>query len=179
MYLRGFNVTLQLMSSRFIRHNHSLILTAHSRLPPPTIPQAVSSLREANCESRRQRILESARQLIAEEGPAAITMRRLATEAGLSVTTLDTLIGSQEKILTAVVVDALDQIGSGLARESALDDSLIPIRLLMRAGIAFFRPTSIRQRTSPRANGRSSSTARASNRDVRRSCGTRLLHDAE
>jgi AcrR family transcriptional regulator len=96
------------MSSRSIRHNHSLIWTAHSRLPAPTIPHAVSSLREANCESRRQRILESARQLIAEEGPAAITMRRLATEAGLSVTTIGALIGSREKNLTAVVVDAFD-----------------------------------------------------------------------
>ena len=58
------------------------------------------TLREANCELRRQRILEAARELIVSEGTQAVTMRRLAKEAGLSVTTLYNLIGGRDRIVS-------------------------------------------------------------------------------
>ena len=44
------------------------------------------SLREVNIESRRRRILEAARCLIARGGMQALSMRKLAAESGLAVT---------------------------------------------------------------------------------------------
>ena len=95
------------------------------------------TLREVNCESRRQRILDSARRLIGNEGLSAVTMRRLARDAGLSVTTLYNLIGSRDKIVAAVVGDAIDRIDDVLAREAPLDDPLEHCRAIVTVSIAY------------------------------------------
>lgn len=62
--------------------------------------------REANVAARRQRILESARTLLKESGPEGLSMRKLARNAGLSVTTLYNLLGSREAILQALIRDS-------------------------------------------------------------------------
>ena len=62
--------------------------------------------REANVAARRQRILESARTLLKESGPEGLSMRKLAKDAGLSVTTLYNLLGSREAILQALIKDS-------------------------------------------------------------------------
>lgn len=62
--------------------------------------------REANVAARRQRILESARTLLKESGPEGLSMRKLARDAGLSVTTLYNLLGSREEILQALIRDS-------------------------------------------------------------------------
>ncbi|MDE2692478.1 MAG: TetR/AcrR family transcriptional regulator [Acidobacteriota bacterium] len=62
--------------------------------------------REANVAARRQRILESARTLLKESGPEGLSMRKLAKDAGLSVTTLYNLLGSREAILQALIRDS-------------------------------------------------------------------------
>ena len=67
------------------------------------------SLREDNIESRRQRILEAARGLIAGGGMQSLSMRKLAVESGLAVTTLYNLYGSRDDILFALVQDAIDR----------------------------------------------------------------------
>ena len=62
--------------------------------------------REANVAARRERILESARTLLKESGPDGLSMRKLAKDAGLSVTTLYNLLGSREAILQALIKDS-------------------------------------------------------------------------
>ena len=59
-------------------------------------------LRERNVEARRQRILQAARVLLAQGGLGALSMRKLAEEASLSVNTLYNLWGTREEILRAV-----------------------------------------------------------------------------
>ena len=81
----------------------------------------VQSLRELNCEARRQRILAAARTLIARGGIPALSMRKLAQEAGVSVTTLYNLFGVRDDILSALVHDAIDRIDQILQREAPLD----------------------------------------------------------
>ncbi|MBW2390360.1 MAG: helix-turn-helix transcriptional regulator, partial [Deltaproteobacteria bacterium] len=78
---------------------------------PPT-------LREVNCEARRQRILETARRLITRGGMRALTMRRLAAGARLSVTTLYNLIGGREEIIKALIGDSIDRMNRVLEREA-------------------------------------------------------------
>ncbi len=65
--------------------------------------------------ARRERILESARQIIEEEGVAALTMRRLADDAGLTPPTLYNLLGSRTEILRALFWSALDALDARLA----------------------------------------------------------------
>ncbi len=109
-----------------------------------------STLRQANCESRRQRILEAARGLIANEGIQAVTMRRLAKDADLSVTTLYNLIGSRDQIVQALVSDGVDRMDDLLAREAPLDDPLDRCRAIIDVSIRYiveneeiFRPLAL------------------------------------
>ena len=83
---------------------------------------AQPSRREANVASRRQRILESARTLLTEEGQDGLSMRKLAREADLSVTTLYNLVGSREDILRALIEDSTGRFdGTVTAPESGGD----------------------------------------------------------
>ena len=66
--------------------------------------------REANVAARRQLILESARELLQEAGPQGFSMRKLARQAGLSVTTLYNLLGSREQILQALIRDSVQRL---------------------------------------------------------------------
>ena len=91
---------------------------------PETI--APLSRRESNVAARRQRILESARTLLAGSGQDGLSMRKLAREADLSVTTLYNLVGSREDILRALIEDSAERfeltvttpafVGNSLAR---------------------------------------------------------------
>lgn len=105
------------------------------------------SVREINCDARRDRILEAARGRIARGGMAALTMRTLAREAGLSVTTLYNLLGGRDAIVTALIEDSIDQMDAALDREAPLEDPIERCRAVVRVSIrhialneASFRP---------------------------------------
>lgn len=66
--------------------------------------------REQNIEKRKQKILKSARRLVAKHGPERLTMRALAKSAGFSVTTLYNLFGNKDDILTALLENALNDV---------------------------------------------------------------------
>jgi AcrR family transcriptional regulator len=80
--------------------------------------------REANVAARRQRILESARSLLAQAGQDGLSMRRLAKEADLSVTTLYNLVGSREDILRALIEDSAEHFESTVTVPESIGDSL-------------------------------------------------------
>lgn len=95
------------------------------------------TLREANCEARRQRILEAARDLMAEGGAQSFTMRRLAERAGLSVTTLYNLIGGRDEIAAALVSDAIDRMDGTLERDAPIEDPLLRCRAVVTVSVAY------------------------------------------
>jgi AcrR family transcriptional regulator len=82
------------------------------------------SRREANVAARRQRILESARTLLVEAGQDGLSMRKLAREADLSVTTLYNLVGSREDILRALIEDSAERFESTVTVPASFGDSL-------------------------------------------------------
>ncbi|MDP6978066.1 MAG: helix-turn-helix domain-containing protein [Myxococcota bacterium] len=86
-------------------------------------------------EERRERILEVARELIAEQGPAAVTMRDLAERGLVSVPTLYVLFGSKNELLFAAVesyfTDIVDKVEVG-ASERGLSRILSLIETLCR-----------------------------------------------
>jgi len=70
--------------------------------------KSTKGLRERNVEVRRQQILQAARVLLSRGGLAALSMRKLAEEASLSVNTLYNLWGTREEILRAPPDDPVD-----------------------------------------------------------------------
>ena len=80
------------------------------------MPKALS---ESETEAFRARICSEAAKLFVEEGPAAITMRRLASELGCGTMTPYRYFGSKEEIITAVRTRGLNHMADAL--ENALD----------------------------------------------------------
>ncbi|MBW2294054.1 MAG: TetR/AcrR family transcriptional regulator [Deltaproteobacteria bacterium] len=64
----------------------------------------------------------------------ALTMRRLAAGARLSVTTLYNLIGGREEIIKALIGDSIDRMNRVLEREAPLEDPLQRCRALITVG---------------------------------------------
>ena len=105
------------------------------------------SLRERNLEVRRQQILHAARVLLSRGGIGALSMRKLAEEAQLSVNTLYNLWGTREEILRALTLDARDRMQASLPIEASPEDPIAYCRTLVGATVQelcrqheFFRP---------------------------------------
>lgn len=96
------------------------------------------TLRQINIRSRRQRILEAARNLIAGGGMPSLSMRKLATEAGFSVTTLYNLYGSRDDILFALIQDAIDRMVPIFDAEAPVDDPLARCRAVITVSVRQF-----------------------------------------
>ena len=110
-------------------------------------PVSSSGLRERNVQERRQQILQAARVLLSRGGIAALSMRKIAEEASLSVNTLYNLWGTREEILRALTFDARDRMEASLPIETAPEDPIAYCRTLVQATVQelcrqheFFRP---------------------------------------
>lgn len=108
------------------------------------MPKALS---EHETETFRERICACAARLYVEEGPAAVTMRRIATDLGCGTMTPYRYYPSKESIMTAVrtrgmhrfsqaLEDALDSPGDGRTRSRAVRDAYIAFA---RANTATYR----------------------------------------
>lgn len=65
----------------------------------------MTGIREKGKARHKERIIQSAKRLLAAGGIEALSTRKLAEEAELSVHTLYTLVGTKEQILDAVMED--------------------------------------------------------------------------
>lgn len=65
---------------------------------------------------RRERILATAREIIAEQGFEALTLRQLAQTAGVTVPTIYNLIGSKDQVLVAAVAEQTERFLRGIQR---------------------------------------------------------------
>jgi AcrR family transcriptional regulator len=80
------------------------------------VPKALS---ETETEAFRARICSAAAKLFVDEGPAAVTMRRLAIELGCGTMTPYRYYSNKEEIVTAVRTRGMNRMAQAL--ESALD----------------------------------------------------------
>lgn len=97
--------------------------------------QRATGRRERNIEARRQQILQAARVLLSRGGLAALSMRKLAEEASLSVNTLYNLWGTREEILRALTLDARDRMEASLPMDDSPGDPVDYCRSLVRATV--------------------------------------------
>ncbi|MGC1548801.1 MAG: TetR/AcrR family transcriptional regulator [Rhodanobacter sp.] len=97
------------------------------------MPKALS---ENETEAFRARICQAAAKLFVEEGPAAVTMRRLATELGCGTMTPYRYFNGKDEIFTAIrtrgmhsfseaLENALDSPGNGRTRSRNVRDAYI------------------------------------------------------
>jgi AcrR family transcriptional regulator len=68
-----------------------------------------------NMDARRARILHAASGLLAAGGLAGLTVREVATQAGVTVPTIYNLIGAKDQLITALIAAALDRLDQALA----------------------------------------------------------------
>ena len=94
----------------------------------------VMNLWEKGKDRRRKRILGAARRTIARSGVAALSMRRLASAADVSVATLYNLYGSKEGILDALLDEMLDSF-TGTFGELAPVDPLSRARTIVSLSV--------------------------------------------
>ena len=97
------------------------------------MPRALS---QRDAEAFRERICQAAARLFVEEGPTAVSMRRIAAELGCGTMTPYRYFASKEQIVTAVrargmhrfsetLERTLDTPGDGHTRSRAVRDAYI------------------------------------------------------
>jgi len=84
----------------------------------------------------KQSILDAARAIIAEEGPAAISMRALADRIDYSAAGLYEYFGSKEEIVAAVCDEGQRYLYDAM---SAATSGLPPVEQLHQIGLAYIR----------------------------------------
>jgi AcrR family transcriptional regulator len=74
-------------------------------------------------EETRAALLDAARRLLAAEGAGALTVRRLATEAGLSTMAIYSRYGGKDGIVNALFVEGFDQLAAAMNEVTPTDDT--------------------------------------------------------
>jgi len=82
----------------------------------------VTKARQHGQDTLRRALLDTASRLLAEEGPQALTMRRVATAAGCSTTVLYTTFGGKEGLADALYREGFERLGSRLEEAAATVD---------------------------------------------------------
>lgn len=101
------------------------------------MPKALS---EHETEVFRARLCEAAAKIYVEEGPAAVTMRRLAGELGVGTMTPYRYFDNKEEIITAVRTRGLNRFSEALERAlESPGDGRTRSRAVRDAYIAFAR----------------------------------------
>ncbi|RRO18220.1 TetR/AcrR family transcriptional regulator [Saccharopolyspora rhizosphaerae] len=85
-------------------------------------------------EKLRNRLLDEAGRLLAAEGPASLSLRRVAADAGTSTSAVYTLFGGKSELIRAVFLEAALRFGEVLATVERSDD---PVEDLLRLGVAY------------------------------------------
>jgi AcrR family transcriptional regulator len=96
----------------------------------------VSTPRERRQQRTRQAILDAARQIIAREGAAALSMRELAQRIDYSPAAIYEYFGSKDEILEAVTVEGHARL---MAAMQQVDESLAARVYLLELGLAYIR----------------------------------------
>jgi AcrR family transcriptional regulator len=86
-------------------------------------------------QTTRDALLRAAGRILAEEGAAALTMRRLASEVGATTSAIYALFGSKEEVLRAMYLEGFE----GLARHLASVEEKEPTARLRALAFAYRR----------------------------------------
>ncbi len=79
-------------------------------------------------DSQREAILAAASKLLSEEGPTALTVRRIAAAAGCSTMGLYSRFGGKEGVVDQLFVEGFEQLGAAMAELEDTDDPVGDLR---------------------------------------------------
>ena len=79
-------------------------------------------------------LIKAASDLLASEGPAALTVRRIATDAGVSTMNVYSRFGSKDGVVEYLFVEGFRRLGAGMNAAPTTDDSLTD---LCACGLAY------------------------------------------
>ena len=99
----------------------------------PVAPGVYARAQARGQEVLRASLLDVAAQLLAAEGPAALTMRRIATEAGCSTMVLYKHFGSKEAIAAALYLEGFARLKRHLDAVPRTEDPAEHLAALGRA----------------------------------------------
>ena len=89
--------------------------------------------REEGRGALRRALLDAASRLLTDEGPEALTMRRIAAEVGCSTTVLYTLFASKRNLANALYLEGFERLRRTLEAVPGAGDPLVHLRELGRA----------------------------------------------
>lgn len=94
------------------------------------------SPRQKRHELTKQAILQAARQIVAKEGVAALSMRAIADRIDYSPSGLYEYYGSKEEIVSELSNEGFERLGADLHR---IDPAMTPSQRLTEAGLVYLR----------------------------------------
>jgi AcrR family transcriptional regulator len=86
-------------------------------------------------DALRTDLIEAAARLLADEGPHALSTRRIAREVGTSTTAIYSLLGSKEQVIRAIFLEGFRRLAD---RQNAMTRTADPVADLERAGLVYF-----------------------------------------
>ncbi len=81
----------------------------------------------------RDALLNAASTLLAKEGPAALTVRRIAAEAGVSTMGVYSRFGGKDGVVDALLREGFDDLSRAMDGVGETDDPLADLRRCCRA----------------------------------------------
>ena len=85
-------------------------------------------------EALRARLLDRAGQLLSTEGAKALSLRKLASDAGTSTTAVYSLFGSKPDLVNALYAEGFRRFGARMSGVPRTDD---PVEDFVRLGLAY------------------------------------------
>lgn len=89
--------------------------------------------RQIGQEARSKGLLELAKRLLKEEGPAALTVRRIAAEAGCSTKVIYTTFGGKDGLAEALYLEGFAQFRKKMLQVPASSNPMARLRALSAA----------------------------------------------
>ena len=97
----------------------------------PHYPAAMAQL-----DSVGSTLAKAASDLLATEGPAALTVRRIAAAAGVSTMNVYSRFGGKDGVVEHLFIEGFSRLGEAMSAGPATDDSIVDFRL---CGLAYRR----------------------------------------
>jgi AcrR family transcriptional regulator len=108
--------------------------TARYGEPAMSDPAGSTSTRAGRGDEARQALLAAAHDLLATEGPAALSVRRIAAAAGMSTMNLYSRFGGKDGVLDELFIDGFQRMAEEMADAPTTDD---PVADLISCGRAY------------------------------------------
>jgi len=102
-------------------------------MTPPAAGSPYAAAQAAGKASLRRMLLDTASSLLERHGPDALTMRRIAAEAGCSTSVLYTMFGGKAGIAEALWLEGFDRLSAALDMANGAD----PLARLAAMGRAY------------------------------------------